>query len=269
MIYYLYGPDSYRRNAKLRELVAAYKKKYASADLFEFDFSEREDVWRDVKDYVSQPSMFVETKVAVIFHGGQMNEKGWVEVLRSELKTKKTFLLISDAAPPPKALRFLLKAPATSKEYAPLSGAALEAFVKKEANRAGILLAPDARRALCRFAERRKEDAAWEVFQNIAKLALAGSSQPITKVVVEKVLDESEREQVRSLTHSILSARDPGSRLVLLEKIFLQNEASAYAFNSMSFQSRGRDVLALADYDILVKSGKLEYDEALLDFVLQ
>ena len=38
MIIYLYGPDSYRRGEKVRELVSKYREKYAHADFLEVDF---------------------------------------------------------------------------------------------------------------------------------------------------------------------------------------------------------------------------------------
>lgn len=268
MIFYLYGQDSYRRQAKLRELVEAYRKKYADTDLADFDLSEDENGWKGVKEYLGQPSMFVESKVAVVFGGGRVIEKEWIDLLKSELKSKKTFILIVDPASPKKALQFLLKAPSVSHEYAALDGAALDLFVRKEAEKLSVSLNPDARRLFCRFAEKYKEDASWIVVQNLAKLALLNRGTPIDAKGLEEVIERREREEVYSLARSILSGRDKKTRLTSLELLLLQNEAPAYIFNSMSFQSKGRDVLALADYDVLVKSGKLEYDEALLDFAL-
>ena len=268
MIFYLYGQDSYRRQAKLRELVEAYRKKYTDIDLGEFDFSEREDLWKDAKNYLIQPSMFVESKVAVIFGGGQVNEKEWIEILKSQIKTTKTFLLVSDSVAPKKALQFLLKSPIKNHEYAPLDGRALEVFIKKEAEKTGIVFAPDAVRFFCRFAERHKEDASWVVFENLAKLALTKPQEPVKASALVGIIEEKEAEQVYLLTRSILSDRDKKTKLISLERLLLQNEAPAYIFNSLSFQSKGKEAFMLADYDILVKSGKLEYDEALLDFVL-
>lgn len=268
MIIYLYGPDSYRRNAKLRELVAAYRSKYSATDLAEFDLTDREEAWKEVKEYLGQPSMFVESKVAVVAGGGRVAEKGWIELLKAHLKTPKTFIIVTDTAAPRKALGFLLKKPVTSHEYEMLSGATLDAFIRKEAERAGVLLAPDARRALLRIAERTKEDASWVVVQGLAKLSLADLPTPVKGEELKRFFEEREHEEVYRVARSILAARDPSAKLTSLEHLFLQNEAPAYIFNSLSFQSRGEDAVALAEYDVLVKSGKLEYDEALLDFAI-
>ena len=57
----------------------------------------------------------------------------------------------------------------------------------------------------------------------------------------------------------------------MLEKLFISSEEPAKIFNILAGLDRLPDELIrrLADYDIAVKSGKLDYEEILLSLVLE
>ena len=60
---------------------------------------------------------------------------------------------------------------------------------------------------------------------------------------------------------------DLRGRLTALERMFAENEPPAKVFNIIAYQLPGR-LEEMAAYDLAVKSGKMDYEEALLDLVL-
>ncbi len=94
MIYFFYGPDSYRRNQKLNFSIVEYRKKHPAADLAVFDLEEEPDDWMKARDFLNQPSMFVDSKVLVVKNSGEVKEKEWLKVLKSKLETPRTFVFI-------------------------------------------------------------------------------------------------------------------------------------------------------------------------------
>ncbi len=268
MVIYLYGPDSYRRKTKLDSLLSEYKKKYPSVDVFSADFDDAPEDWEGVRDFLNQPSMFVDSKIAIVKHPQEVKEKAWRETLKKFLKNEKVFVLLSDGKNPLKDFQFLLEAPSKAQEFKTLDGRLLEMFVRGEAKARGIAFAPDALLPFVRYIES-GEERSWNAVAELDKLALLSADAPVTKETIAAYFNQSTNYQVFQVTARILSSRDSNERLALLERLFLQHEAGAYVFNSLSYGARGKSVVTLADYDIAVKSGRLEYEEALLKFALR
>ena len=86
MIYCFYGSDSYRRGKKLREVLGAYKKKYVNIDILEVDLEEDPERWVDARDFLSQPSMFVDSKILLVRQSGFVDIVGWVKMLKAQIK---------------------------------------------------------------------------------------------------------------------------------------------------------------------------------------
>ncbi len=267
MVIYLYGPDSYRRKMKLDSLLSEYKKKYPSMDIFSADFEENPEDWEKVRDFLNQPSIFVDSKIAVVRYPQEVKEKAWREILKKFLKDEKTFMLLSDEKKPLKDFQFLLNAPSKAQEFKVLEGKMLELFVREEARARGLVFAPDALALFARYLEL-GEERSWNAVAELDKLALVAGNEPISKEMIAAYFNQLTKYQVFQVTARMLSSHDWKERLSLLERLFLQHEASAYIFNSLGYAARGRNVVALADYDISIKSGKLEYEEALLKFAL-
>lgn len=72
-----------------------------------------------------------------------------------------------------------------------------------------------------------------------------------------------------SIAQTILYEKSIQARLFSLERIFLQNEPCAYVFNLVASLARGEKTTTLADYDIFVKSGKMGYEEVLLELAIK
>ena len=271
MIIHLYGKDSYRRNKNTNTLLRAYKKKHEFIDVFSFDLEERGITWKNVKDFLNQPSMFVDSKVAVVREGGAVakeDEKEWAKFLKKHLTTPKTFVLISNESKPKKLYDFLLKLPVQSQEFSELEGQKLELFLKKEMADRELSFLPDAWNFFIRFIEA-SEEKSWRAVNELQKLRFVQSKNPTSLQELKKVIQWQEKEAPYLAARQILGSLGAYQKLGMLERLLLQKHAPAYIFNSLGFQARGEKAILLADYDVSVKSGGLEYEEALTDFVLK
>jgi len=268
MIIYLYGEDSYRRNKKLQELIDAYKKKYKQLDFLAVDLEDNPDGWLEVKDFLSQPSMFVESKLAVIKQSNQVEKEEWIAILKKYLKADRVFLLISDKEKPKKIFSFLLKEPVKSSSFLELTGEKLKVFVRKELELRRLRFSQKAWYFFINYLEKTESDRSWLAVNELDKISLANFPQPISLEDVLSCVNWLPKEEVFVITRLLLKEKDWRRRLGLLESLFLQKEDSRRIFNSLAFQAEGKKALLLADYDISVKSGGLEYEEALLDFCL-
>ncbi len=266
MIIYLYGPDSYRRGKKLTELISSYKEKHPALDLRFFDFEEDENLWISARDFLEQPSMFRSAKCAVIYAGTAVDKKSWIQTLASYSEAKDVFIMISEDAKPKKAFSFLTKKPCISQEFAELVGVNLDRFLKLEAKSRGLVFTPPAWKF---FSEYVLASNIWTGIRTLEKIELAQFSQPISLGDVERITDWFSRDKVFSLMRECGGNLSWKKKIAFLEKAIIQKEDPAYLFNSLSFGARGNNLLYLAEYDISIKSGVLEYEEALLDFVLK
>lgn len=270
MIIYLYGPDSWRRNRKLQELLGQYRKKYAQLDLLEIDLEERPEDWSKIGEFLEQPSMFVESKVAVIRESGAVERKEWRKILRDHIKTEKIFLLISDRSGPKADFRFLKEKGKVflSLEFKELAGAEFASWIKKEAVSRGLDFNPAAWRYFIDYLGSLTEGRSWAAIQELEKIALASLPQPITPEDLRPVTVWFSAEDFQDLVNPLFRSFDWRRRLFLTEKLFLQKEDPAHVFNALAYRTHGRQLVKFADYDIAVKSGLVDYESAIFDFAL-
>lgn len=270
MVIYLHGPDSYRRLKKLREIVSAYKSKHRDIDLMEFDLDEDPSRWSAVRDFLNQPSLFVESKVAVVKESGAVTvEKGgkeWAKVLRSLIGTPRTFVIISDGGKPKKELSFLLEKPVEHQEFGELEGRVLDAFLKKEAGGRGLSFDARAWEFLVRYAGSAKGKS-WAAVNALDMISLGNFKKTIPLDDIKVFFRIGFEEEAYRMAQDFLLGGRWEAKLAVLERAF-HGVADAHFFNSLGFQARGMDAMALANYDIAVKSGNLEYEEALTSFAL-
>lgn len=269
MIFCLYGPDSYRRREKLTELLAPYKNKYDNTDIREIDFEETDDAWKEARDFLNQPSMFVDSKVLVAKNGTKDQNKEWAVVLKSHLKRPKSFIFLYENETPSGDFSFLLKPPTQKKEFAELYGHNLEIFVREEAGRLGLIFKEVAEKRLISTLSSFKENRSWRAVMALQKLSLAfPKGTPIEEEGVSIYVRNDMKEEVFSFAKTILYGVSIASKINAFEKFLLQKESSAHLFNLMSLLAKGSSAIILADHDVAVKSGKIGYEEAILDVIL-
>lgn len=268
MIIFLYGKDSYRRSEKLKELVSQYREKYGSAvDVENFDLEDSPDDWERVKDFLSQPSMFVPKKLAVVKEGAAVDKADWVKALKVYLKTEDVFIIISHSKKPAARFEFLLKPPVKSQEFEELEGRKLNQFLEKEAVQLGLKFQPAAMRFLNNYIVSKDEKSAWTV-QTLWKIKCACLGQPVSLGALEELIPWQKEEKILFATRKFLNTKDKKEKLLQLEELLSRGEAADYIFNLIAYQAEGKTAEKLAEYDVMRKSGKLDYEECLLDLVL-
>ncbi|MEK7465543.1 MAG: hypothetical protein AAB631_02085 [Patescibacteria group bacterium] len=269
MIIYLYGPDSYRRARKLHELVVEYRGKNKETDIFEADLEKNPDHWTNVRDFLEQPSMFADSKLAILRGANEVperDEKEWIKTLKKELESVTIFVIAVDQAKPRKAFQFLTKPPTRAQEFPELVGVALSEFIKKECSTYGVVLSPDAFRFFADAIQNGVERG-WTVVRALQKTELAHFPAPVSLNHIQTILTGGQKTGVFALARGILNARNSPEALFFLERA-LHEEEAAYVFNMAGSLAQGPAILKMADYDVAVKSGKLEYEEALTDLAL-
>ncbi|HMB17539.1 MAG TPA: hypothetical protein VKO61_01365 [Candidatus Paceibacterota bacterium] len=267
MIITLYGKDSYIRKNKKQELIDSYKSKHEDADVVFFDLDEDKEAWIEVKDFLKQPSMFVDSKLAVVKNGTKVSKKEWREVLKSYLEDKSVFIIFSQERKPSKKFRFLLKSPAKIQEFKELEGKRLLRFFNKECKKRGVIFSEPAKRYFLFYIKNNKYRS-WRVINQLDKIALAGFGSPISKEELEEIVEWDNKEEIYKITGKIMSSRSIPKSLIYLESLFLNKESMSHAFNSLGYKAKGSNAERLSKYDVSIKSGGLEYEEALLSFIL-
>ncbi len=268
MIIYLYGPDSLRRLNKLEELVAVVRLKNPKTEEMEIDMEENADAWSDARDFANQQSIFGGTKIITVKEAATCEEKEWITFLRGMASRDDAYLFISNRAKPVKAFDFLLKGPTEHHAFEELAGRGLSDFVEAEIAKRSISFSGEALRFFLSFLSREASNRSWTAAQEIEKASLLGKREiAVGDLLAISVFPES--DEVWRLSRQILSAPRWVEKIPILEKLFLQGADPSYIFNSLAFSATGRDVLKLSDYDVLIKSGKLDFPEALLGFVLE
>ena len=251
MIIYLYGPDSYRRQEKLKEIVANYKKKHSTTTIDKFI----EDEFERFEDFIKNQSLFDSFKLAIIFESAiwrtAPENKNFIELLKSHLDSKNIILLISVDKKLPKEFNFLLNpstgASVLSQSFEELKTAQVENFAKKEALRRGLKLPAQVINSLVRV----NSSDLWGIINDLDKLELGGK--------LEEGLIEPE-------FFSLINRVRRGDITAL--EILLHKQEPAMIFNIIASQA-GPDLKEkMANYDVAIKSGKLDYEEALLDVIL-
>ena len=114
------------------------------------------------------------------------------------------------------------------------------------------------------FLRSRYEKDEWGLATELQKIGTMGEGIRSRKEI--EPLDAAETPNFFGLLGGLKSQR-LAERLTALERIFASREPAVKFFNVLAYG--GPEYLRrFAEYDVMIKSGKLEYDEALLDSVL-
>ncbi|MEK7479160.1 MAG: hypothetical protein AAB634_01340 [Patescibacteria group bacterium] len=270
MIICLYGPDSYRREEKVRELVLKYREKYAHADFLEVDLEENPEDWILARDFLEQNSLFTPSKFCLIRESGSVGEeylKGWKEVLKSVLDSESVFAVISDSSKPIAAFDFLLKPPVKAQEFDEFSRAELGAFVLKEAGARGVKFDAPALRAFADYVSGAGERTRVAVSE-IEKISLAGFAMPLSLVDLSKLISLEKYSGSYQIVTSLIRANKGYNRLAGLLELELRGDDPRYTLNLLGSVAWGEDAVALARVDEMVKGGESEDEVALTGFAL-
>jgi DNA polymerase III delta subunit len=280
MIIFLYGPDDYRRLQKKRDLIAEFRRKRSDLALGVFDFETKEGV-DDFLGFARSGSLFEPMKLAVLDNAFEMASDGkagaaagkLAKLLEPFVADKAINILLAERDKPVKALGFLLEKPVISQKFENLEGAEWLAFAAAEAKKLGVRLAPAATQFLATvFAGN-----SWALATELQKLSGwqpsgaggVGASRAIDKKDLEAFDLEAAPDYWMLLNG--LKSFDARVQLSTLERLFAMNDAPAKIFNILASQWKDlskNSAAQMAEFDFAVKSGKLEYEEALVDLVI-
>jgi DNA polymerase III delta subunit len=258
MVIFLYGEDSYRRLQKQKEILEAYHKKYGNLSYDKFDLAEDNDTCR-LKEFVANRSMFDKVKLAVVDNVFKTSDKKIIKTaLKENLENKDVLFLVNSDKKPAAEFKFLMEDPVQSQEFPPLDGVKLNSFINKETLSRGFKLPPETINSLKEFF---KNDS-WGLVTELDKIALMKDK--------EFENDSYSDRNYFELIGALRNKRNMPQSLIALEVMLSEHrDDAARIFNSLSYFLRDRESAELfADYDVAIKSGKFDYEEALLDFVI-
>ncbi len=268
MIIFLYGPDDYRREAKKREILAEFEKKRSGFGVGRFDLESDGELER-LGGFLASQSLFQSAKMAVLDSAFESEPKELKRILQEVLEHKNITVLLSEKDKPVKALDFLRKEPILAQEFEFLEGQEWEGFILREVKRSGVKVTPTALKFLASVYQKNT----WSLVTELEKIRHLGSPLTSSGSSVEidtRDLEELGVEQAPVFWSLIMGfkSRSLPDRLRALEKVLGSKESSAKIFNILAYQLPDK-LQDLARYDLMVKSGKLEYDEVLVDLTLR
>jgi DNA polymerase III delta subunit len=268
MIIFLYGPDSYRRQEKLKSIIDEYKEKHSAFSIEHFNL-ENGDAFVALKDFIQARSLFDDLKLGVIHHGndlGKETKKEYVALLKENIKSKDPVLILIEDKKPTKEFNFLLEKPILSQDFEQLTWIRFKAFFDQEARRRSLQFDRESEDLLLRT----YSGDTWALVTELDKLALLDEKR-IAGAVLKNHLHASMPVNTFSMIYEMRNARQVGERLALLDELLSRSEDPGMVFNVAASSPYGDTEFKkrVADYDVAVKSGKLEYEEVLLDLALE
>jgi hypothetical protein len=249
MLLYLYGPDSYRRGQKLQELVLIYEKKYSGLSLRRFDLEEKDEEGK-LLEFLSAQSLFDPARMAIVSGVAETGKK-FGETLRPFFEDKKTTVVVLADKKLGKDFAWLQDAD-ESFSFDFLEGPEFLAWAEKMVKQRGLTLS---RSELAPLLNVYAKDS-WGLTTELEVIALG-----------RKIEGARQVPDFFPLVQRLKAASPLAYRLTALAHL-LEHEDPGAVFNIAAALMPPQAKAVMANYDVAVKSGKLEYEEVLLDFVL-
>ncbi len=259
MIIFLYGADSYRREEKRQGIEREYCKKRGGTSVASFSTGTEKNPSKsggeELRSYVRNRPLFGGVQYAVfrIEAYGALT-KDDITFLKGVLASPDATIIVTAETKPTKPLSFLLEAPVAFQEFTELSGEELRGYVAHQAGLRGMRI-PDVQIALLH--------------------ALHGSDLwgSMTELDMLSLTESGTRTVARTWSVDfmgmlgIVARGDVQQKLPALVRLSREHDA-AKTFNVLSASVFGEKKRLMADYDVAMKRGTLDYELALTDFAL-
>ncbi len=258
MIFFLYGKDSFRRGRRKKAIFAEIVKKYPKIN-YSFFSGENEDSIIKTKEFLAAQGLFFEKRIGVLDEAEKLDGKKLVKELLPIAENKDIALIVAYDGKPTKDFTPFLKAPVRPEEFRELTPAEFPKFISTTSKELGLKIEPA---AITKLAKSYGTNL-WGIYTELQKLS-AGSGN-----VKAKDVEALGFENVSEYWPTLNALQSPAlsTRLWALEMLFLQGESTVKTFSILA-GSRGSDPKLFAKHDILIKSGKLDFDVAMIDLVL-
>ncbi|MBI5220451.1 MAG: hypothetical protein HY978_01280 [Candidatus Liptonbacteria bacterium] len=261
MIIFLSGPDAYRRSAARDRILTDLQAGHPSASAVSFDGSEDPVAAGEFLGFIRGQSLFAAPRIAAAANClADLDARGAAQLKILAEQTKTHIVLTEAALPKGKPWAFLSQPPVRSDHFEFLKGSPWRAFVRSELLARGLHPADAAVELLART----HQNDTWRLATELDKLANLGR-----KNLTVADLQEMGVEETGDFWQLLTGLHAPALRvrLAALEQMFAQNEPAARLFYIASAKG-GEKTPRFAAYDLAIKSGKLDYEEALVDLVM-
>ena len=255
MLITLYGPDSYRRLKKLGEITNAYREKYTGLSYDRIDASLDESLDK-LKILVSTLSMFDDVRLVVLDNPLlAKDQKRLRGILKANAENKELTIVINSIQKPGATYKFLYEKPSTNQEFPALKGEKINAFIKQISEEYRVKIDTETRDALTELFG----SDTWSIATEISQLSLGAHE-----------IESRPANDYFKLINTVKRGYNTKERIVALEIILSERKDDpARVFNSLAYRLGSKsEANRFANYDVAVKSGKLEYEEVLLDLTL-
>lgn len=262
MIVFLYGPDSYRRLGMVRYYRREFSRKYPLGGIGVFESADA-DSRESLSIFLRNPSLFDSRKLAIVDCNlpKEADQALLSALLAPYVKASHATVLVSFEKRPVKSLLSLAKKAFKVYTFPLLEGYVWELFIRSEAKNRSLRLTDDVVRSLALA----YAGDSWGIVTELDKLR--GSEKTTIDRHDLLVADIGVTPNFWSLLGG-LQSQNTERRLVALERIFSTREPMGRIFHTIAYQDAKKTPI-FAEYDVLFKSGKIDYEEALLDFVLR
>jgi len=234
MIIFLYGPDTYRSREKLNEIIEHYKKIHKSGlNLKYFDFKEAK--FEDFRDALKSFSMFKEKKLLVLknLFSNPKTENDFLENLKEISKSKEIVLIYEGEIEGNNPLIKKLKKEGKFQKFELLEGIFLRNWVKKEFQKYGAKISPDALDKLIEFVGNRL----WRMENEIKKLINFKGKKKIELEDVE-ILVKPEIETDIFGTIDAIAKKQKSLAFKLIQNHLEKGDSPFYILSMINFQIR-------------------------------
>ena len=235
MIIFLYGPDTYRSQQKLNEIVAHYQRIHQTGlNLKRFDF--KESRFQDFIDEFQTVSMFGEKKLLILTNVflGQESRENFPEQGEKFLKSRDLILILEKGEPDKRTRLFkFLEKNAKSQEFNFLQGEKLKNWAKKEFSQYQKEISPEALNKLVYFVG----NDLWRLNNEVRKLV---NFKKKGKIQVEDIetLIKPEIETDIFKTIDALATKNRKQAILLIHKHLEKGDNPLYLFSMINFQFR-------------------------------
>lgn len=275
MLAFFFGADSYRRTRGRNEYVTAYRATHAEVLMGVYDFGECRTAdetrarFGELEEFAASHSLFGEPRCAVVSRLIEAEVAGMKTFLEAQAAEKDLLLVLEEEGALPASIKPLAKRALCVEDYRPLRGETFAEWIRAEAKEAGVALTPSA----LVFLTRAYSSDTWRVHTELAKLASApraAEKKAYDVSDLERFGDFGQSENIFSFINGVARQADAREMTNALERLFAIREEPAKIFNILAASKYlSRTLLArLAEYDVMVKSGRIDYEEVLLGLAL-
>jgi len=230
MIYFLYGPDTYRSRQKLRAIIEEYKKRHQSGlNFIKIDFEQND--FQDFKQAIETVSMFDEKKLIILENAFQEEMLDYLKKRKLDKDQDNIIVFWAEEVDFKNELFKFLKKKAKVQEFKLLSSYKLKEWIKKYVKKQDANIESQAIEKLVEYVGKDL----WRMSNELNKL-IAFDKKIKTKNV-EKLIKPEIDINIFNIIDA-LGERNKKQALRLIHDYFKKGEDERYLLNRFVYQFR-------------------------------